>query len=100
MLLVVFFIVESVSHLRSRDNAQLAELCHVTRGSQLPCWLIDLKFVSLQVHEVRSNLSQIGFDVEMIQQMVTGLVSQLQFSFCSGMETCQISIYADLFTVN
>lgn len=36
---------------------------------------IDLKFVSLQVHEVKSDLSQIGFDVEMIQQMVSGLVS-------------------------
>ena len=61
---------------------------------------IDLKFVSLQVHEVKSDLSQIGFDVEMIQQMVSGLVSWLQFSFFSGMETCEINIYADLLTVN
>lgn len=32
-------------------------------------------FIWMQVNEVKTNLSQIGFDVEMIHQMVSGLVS-------------------------
>ena len=80
----MFFLLNQYHIYVQEDTANDTICAHVTCGSQLPCWLIDLKFVSLQVHEVRSNLSQIGFDVEMIQQMVSGLVSCIQFSFCSG----------------
>lgn len=35
------------------------------------CFLISL----LQVSDVKTELSQIGFDIESLQQMLTGLVS-------------------------
>lgn len=36
------------------------------------------KLIANDVHEVKSDLSQIGFDVEMIQQMVSGLEGKLE----------------------
>lgn len=36
---------------------------------------IHLEFACLQVSDVKSNLNQIGFDIDIINQMVSGLVS-------------------------